>query len=307
MDRRQAITGHTKIVGVIGSPINHSRSPQMHNAALSKAGLDFVYVPFHVSADAIDQAINGFKALKIIGINVTLPHKQSVIPYLTSISHEADLIGAVNTLTFLDNGIHGDNTDAPGFLRAMNENNIPIPIGKDVVVLGAGGSARAIVVALALADVNSITIVNRTVPKAITLAEELTKKISKQYVDIMSKDNVEKSVDVTFDTNITGMGFDDKQLPEAIVNCAMLVNTTSSGMDESQPLLINQEWLQSETIVYDIVYTPPITKLLKAAQEMGCTTIEGIGMLIHQGAIAFEQWTGVEPCVNTMKNALLIN
>ena len=306
MDIRQSITGHTKIIGVIGSPINHSRSPQMHNAALSKAGLDFVYVPFHVSADAIDQAINGFKAINVIGINVTLPHKQSVIPYLTSISHEADLIGAVNTLSFLDDGIYGENTDAPGFLRAMNENNIPIPIGKDVVVLGAGGSARAIVVALALAGVNSITIVNRTIPKAIALAEELSKKISKQYVDIMSKDDVEKNKDVTFDTNITGMGFDDKHLPEAIVNCAMLVNTTSSGMDESQPLLINKEWLQSETIVYDIVYTPPITKLLKAAHEKGCSTIEGIGMLVHQGAIAFERWTGVEPCINTMKNALLI-
>ena len=305
MDIRQSITGHTKIVGVIGSPISHSRSPQMHNAAISKAGLDFVYVPFHVSADAIDHAINGFRSINVIGINVTLPHKQSVIPFLTSISQEADLIGAVNTLTFSDDGIHGENTDAPGFLRAMNENNIPIPIEKDVVVLGAGGSARAIVVALALAGVNSITIVNRTILKAIVLAEELTEKISKNYDD-KNLEEIENNTDGTFDTVITGMGFDDKHLPEAIMKCAMLVNTSSSGMDESQPLLINQDWLQPETIVYDIVYTPPITKLLKAANEKGCQTIEGIGMLVHQGAIAFERWTGVEPCVNTMKNALLI-
>ena len=305
MDIRQSITGHTKIVGVIGSPINHSRSPQMHNAAISKAGLDFVYVPFHVSADAIEQAINGFRSINVIGINVTLPHKQSVMPFLTSISREAQLIGAVNTLTFSDDGIHGENTDAPGFLRAMNENNISIPIEKDVVVLGAGGSARAIVVALALAGVKAITIVNRTIPKAIALAEELTEKIGKKYDDKNIKD-VENKSEVTFDTLINGMGFDDKHLPEAIMKCAMLVNTTSSGMDEAQPLLINQEWLQPETIVYDIVYTPPITKLLKAANEKGCSTIEGIGMLIHQGAIAFERWTGVEPCVNTMKNALLI-
>lgn len=305
MDIRQSITGHTKIVGVIGSPISHSRSPQMHNAAISKAGLDFVYVPFHVSADAIDHAINGFRSINVIGINVTLPHKQSVIPFLTSISQEADLIGAVNTLTFSDDGIHGENTDAPGFLRAMNENNIPIPIEKDVVVLGAGGSARAIVVALALAGVNSITIVNRTILKAIALAEELTEKIGKNYDD-KNLEEIENNTDGTFDTVITGMGFDDKHLPEAIMKCAMLVNTSSSGMDESQPLLINQDWLQPETIVYDIVYTPPITKLLKAANEKGCPTIEGIGMLVHQGAIAFERWTGVEPCVNTMKNALLI-
>lgn len=305
MDIRQSITGHTKIVGVIGSPISHSRSPQMHNAAISKAGLDFVYVPFHVSADAIDHAINGFRSINVIGINVTLPHKQSVIPFLTSISQEADLIGAVNTLTFSDDGIHGENTDAPGFLRAMNENNIPIPIEKDVVVLGAGGSARAIVVALAIAGVKSITIVNRTILKAIVLAEELTEKIGNNYDD-KNLEEIENNTDGTFDTVITGMGFDDKHLPEAIMKCAMLVNTSSSGMDESQPLLINQNWLQPETIVYDIVYTPPITKLLKAANENGCQTIEGIGMLVHQGAIAFERWTGVEPCVNTMKNALLI-
>lgn len=298
MNIRQSITGHTKIVGVIGSPVSHSRSPQMHNAAFSKAGLDFVYVPFHVSADGIDQAINGFKSINVIGINVTLPHKQSVIPFLTSISREADLIGAVNTLSFSDDGIHGENTDAPGFLRAMNENNIAIPRGKDVVVLGAGGSARAIVVALALAGVNSITIVNRTISRALSLAEELSVKIGKK--------NVVYNTDETSDTVIKGMGFDDKHLPDAILTCAMLVNTTSSGMDESQPLLINKDWLQSETIVYDIVYTPPITKLLKAAREKGCSTIEGIGMLVHQGAIAFERWTGVEPCVNTMKNALLI-
>lgn len=305
MDIRQSITGHTKIVGVIGSPISHSRSPQMHNAALSKAGLDFVYVPFHVSTDAIDQAIDGFRSINVIGINVTLPHKQTVIPFLTSISHEADLIGAVNTLSFLDDGIYGENTDAPGFLRAMNDNNIAIPKGKDVVVLGAGGSARAIVVALALAGVKSITIVNRTIPKAVSLAEELSKKINKKNGD-NSLDDVVYNTNGTFDTVITGIGFEDIHLPNAINTCAMLVNTTSAGMDESLPLLINPDWLESETIVYDIVYTPPITKLLKAAKEKGCSTIEGIGMLVHQGAIAFERWTGVKPCVNTMKNALLI-
>lgn len=305
MDIRKTITGHTKIVGVIGSPINHSRSPQMHNAAFSKAGLDFVYVPFHVSTDAIDQAIKGFRSINVIGINVTLPHKQSVIPFLTSISREADLIGAVNTLSFLNDGIHGENTDAPGFLRAMNDDNIPIPKGKDVVVLGAGGSARAIIVALSLAGVKSITVVNRTISKAVSLAEELSAKMKKKNVE-NSLDEVVYNNNGTIDTVITGIGFDNIHLPDTINTCAMLVNTTSAGMDESLPLLINPDWLRVETIVYDIVYTPPITKLLKAANAKGCSTIEGIGMLVHQGAIAFERWTGVKPCVNTMKNALLI-
>jgi shikimate dehydrogenase len=171
------LTGHTHIVGIIGDPIEHSRSPQMHNAAFAKAGLDYVYVPFHVRPDDLAHAIVGFKALNVVGINVTLPHKQAVIRYLTSISREAELIGAVNTLTFVGDEIHGDNTDAPGVLKALEEDgNMSVPVGKDVVVLGAGGSARAVVVALALAGVASITIANRTVERAISLAEEMQQK-----------------------------------------------------------------------------------------------------------------------------------
>ena len=115
------ITGYTRIVGVMGAPVEHSRSPQMHNAALAKAGLDYVYVPFHVHPGDIARALEGFKALNVVGINVTLPHKEAVLPYLTSISREAALIGAVNTLSFRDGEIHGDNTDAEGFLRALQE------------------------------------------------------------------------------------------------------------------------------------------------------------------------------------------
>ena len=119
MHTRTVVTGHTRIVGVIGDPVEHSRSPQMHNAALAKAGLDYVYVPFHVRPNDLAQAIAGFKAINVVGINVTLPHKQAVIPYLTSVSREAELIGAVNTLTFTNEGIHGDNTDAPGSLTSI--------------------------------------------------------------------------------------------------------------------------------------------------------------------------------------------
>lgn len=287
MDNLHTITGHTKIVGVIGAPVEHSRSPQMHNAALAKAGLDYVYVPFHVAADAVADAMHGFKALNVVGINVTLPHKQAVIPFLTSISREAELIGAVNTLTFIDEGIHGENTDAPGFLRALEETGASVPIDKDVVVLGAGGSARAIVVALALAGVRSVVIANRTVSKAVALAEELSKKINGQE-----------------ETVFEGMGLRDSRLPDVVKGSALLVNTASSSMDTTHPLLTDPNWLQPSTIVYDIVYTPPMTTLLIAAAEKGCKIVGGIGMLVHQGAIAFEQWTGVEPCVETMRKAL---
>ena len=286
MQTQPMLTGHTRIVGIIGDPIEHSRSPQMHNAAFAKAGLDYVYVPFHVRPDDLAHAIAGFKALNVVGINVTLPHKQAVIPYLTSISREAKLVGAVNTLTFVDDGIHGDNTDAPGVLKALEEEgDMSVPVGQEVVVLGAGGSARAVVVALALGRVASITIANRTVERAVSLAEEMQQK-----------------------TNIPmhGMGLADARLPDAVSRCMLLINTATASMDPTQPLLVSADWLQSNTIVYDIVYTPPVTPLMKAASERRCPTLGGIGMLVHQGAIAFEKWTGVTPCTETMHHALSI-
>ena len=284
MHTQPILTGHTRIVGVIGDPVEHSRSPQMHNAAFAKAGLDYVYVPFHVRPDDLMDAIAGFRAINVVGINVTLPHKQAVIPSLTSISREAELIGAVNTLSFNDGEIQGDNTDAPGVLRALEENeNMSVPVGEDVVVLGAGGAARAVVVALALAGVASITIANRTVEKAIALAEEMAEKT---------------------DVPMHGMGLTDAQLPDAVHQSSLLVNTATTSMDANHPLLISADWLQQRTIVYDIVYTPPVTPLMQAANERGCRTLGGIGMLVHQGAIAFEKWTGVAPCTETMYEAL---
>ena len=284
MQTQRMLTGHTRIVGIIGDPIEHSRSPQMHNAAFAKADLDYVYIPFHVRPADLADAITGFKAVNIVGINVTLPHKQAVIPYLTSISREAELIGAVNTLTFVDGGIHGDNTDAPGVLRALEENdNMSVPVGEDVVVLGAGGSARAVVVALALAGVASITIANRTVERAVSLAEEVRQKTG---------------------IPMHGMGLADARLPAAVRRSVLLINTATASMDPTQPLLVSADWLQPNTIVYDIVYTPPVTPLMKAAAERGCQTLGGIRMLVHQGAIAFEKWTGVMPCTETMHQAL---
>ena len=278
------LTGHTRIVGVIGDPVEHSRSPQMHNAALAKAGLDYVYVPFHVRPDDLADAIAGFKAINVVGINVTLPHKQAVISHLTSISREAELIGAVNTLTFVEGNIYGDNTDAPGVLKALEEDgNMSVPVGENIVVLGAGGAARAVVVALALRGVASITIANRTVETAISLAEEMDRKTG---------------------VSMQGMGLTDERLPLSVSESKLLVNTATTSMDVTQPLLISADWLQPNTIVYDIVYTPPVTPLMQAATERGCQILGGIGMLVHQGAIAFEKWTGVIPCTETMRQAL---
>lgn len=278
------ITGKTKIVGVIGDPIEHSCSPPMHNAAFEQLGIDYVYVAFHVKAADLPAAVAGFKALNIAGINVTVPHKQGVIPLIDSLSREAELIGAVNTLVFTKGKIEGHNTDARGFIAAMTESGVDVPRGESVVVLGAGGAARAVVVSLALAGIKKISIANRTPARAIQLAADIAPKT---------------------DTNIEGIGLDDPTLPDAIANSVMLVNTTSAEMDVEHPMLIDEQWLHPQLIVYEIIYNPPETQLIKAARERGLQTISGIGMLVHQGAIAFELWTGQYPPADTMRNALI--
>ncbi|HIE29851.1 TPA: shikimate dehydrogenase [Candidatus Poribacteria bacterium] len=278
------ITGKTKIVGVIGDPIEHSCSPQMHNAAFEQLSMDYVYVAFHVKAEDLKAAVDGFKALNIVGINVTIPHKQGVIPLIDKLSREAELIGAVNTLVFKEGTIEGHNTDARGFIAAMKEAGVDVPRGESVVILGAGGAARAVVVSLALEGVKKISIANRTASRAIQLASDISQKTG---------------------TEIHGMGLDDKSLPEAISESSLLVNTASAGMDLEHPLLIDENWLHRQLVVYDIIYNPPETRLMKVATEKGSKTIGGIGMLVHQGAIAFELWTGQYPPVDVMRQALM--
>ena len=277
------ISGQTRIVGVIGDPVQHSRSPQMHNAAIVERKLDYVYVPFHVRSGELQEAIEGFKALNVLGVNVTIPHKQTVMPILDDVSHEATLIGAANTLIFCDGRVSGDNTDAQGFLRAMTEEGIDIPVGGSAVVLGAGGAARAVVVALALSGLGLITVANRTGWKAIQF---------------------EKNLATISETEISAVDLASNQLNSAIRSADLLVNTTSVGMQETDQLLIDPDSLNPGTIVYEIVYTPLETPLLRVAREKGCQTIGGIGMLVHQGAIAFEKWIGIVPNVETMRIAL---
>lgn len=278
------ITGKTKIVGVIGDPIEHSHSPQMHNAAFVKLGLNYVYVPFRVQPDALSAAIEGFKAINVVGLNVTIPHKQAVIPFLDEISREVELIGAVNTLTFENGRIKGDNTDSLGFLEGMRETGFELSQGESALVIGAGGSARAVIVALTSIGLETIFVANRTISKAVKLAQDLS---------------------ATIGAPIHGIGLDAPQLADIVNSVALVVNTASVGMDISKPPLIDAEWLRPQTAVYDIVYTPPETRLLLAAAERGCYTIQGFGMLVHQGAIASEKWTKVTPPVKTMKQALL--
>lgn len=273
------------MVGVIGDPVSHSRSPAMHNAAFEALEMDWVYVPFHVRASDLRSAVAGFQALGIRGVNATIPHKTALLSLVTELSPEAEFIGAVNTLVFESAGkIYGDNTDARGFVAAMDEAGIERPCEQKVVVLGAGGAARAIVAALVNVGVREIVIVNRTASKAESFAEEIAVRTTVKAI---------------------GIPLVEEALRIACRDAALLVNATAGGMDGVDPLLFCADGMLPPMVVYDIVYTPPETPLLKVAAANGCRTLNGLGMLVHQGALAFEQWTGIRPPVNVMTDALV--
>ena len=276
-------TGQTKVVGVIGDPVKHSCSPPMHNAAFREMAMDYVYVPFWVKPENLAAAVAGFKSIDVAGINITLPHKKEVLPLMDSVSQEAELIGAVNTMVFKDGMVEGHNTDARGFIASLREEGIDDVKGMNVVVLGAGGGAQAVVVGLSLAGADRIIIVNRTQEKAVQLAE-----------NVGGKTEVE----------VEGISLNHKGLPEYLSESDLLVSTITAGMDRSIPLVIDPDWLHQDLVVCDIVYAPPETNLLKAAAERGLRTVGGMGMLVHQGAISFHLWTGKQPPVRTMRRAL---
>jgi shikimate dehydrogenase len=282
-----SISGKTSMVGLIGWPVSHSVSPAMHNAAFAALGLDWCYVPLPVPvepAGRIGDAVRGLVALGLRGANVTVPHKQNVMPHLDRLSLAAQAMGAVNTIRVEPGGaLLGDNTDAPGFVADLRDHGVD-PAGKAALVLGAGGSARAVVYGLAYAGATCIAIANRTVSRAQTLAEEMQALFPACPITAHN-------------------------LPGAIAALAgeaeLVINTTSLGMT---PNVDTSPWNQDVSfvpgqVVYDLVYNPPQTRLLQKAAADGAQAIGGLGMLIWQGAIAFELWTGQRPPVEVMRRA----
>ncbi len=280
---RQALTGTTGVLGVIGDPIAHSLSPAMQNAALEALGLDYIYVPFHVSPLCVKEAIAGMKALGIRGLNVTIPHKVAVLQYMDEVEPVAGLIGAVNTISNEDGCLIGYNTDACGFLISLRKEADRDVQGQRVTILGAGGSARAIGFQLAVSEIEQLVIANRTRSSAVALAEEISRKTG---------------------CPAAGVGLDEveAQLPSTDI----LVNTTPLGMhprvDTMPP--VNLRKLPASALVCDIVYNPSETLLLKNAAACGLQTLPGLGMLVYQGAAALEIWLKVSPPTDVMKAAV---
>lgn len=277
------ITGKTKVYGIIGDPVEHTLSPGMHNAAFKKLGLDKIYVPFHVKAEELGNAINGSYSLGIRGLNVTIPHKTEVIKYLDYLDIAAGLIGAVNTIEFGENGIVGHNTDGIGAVRAIEE--VSQVKGKNILILGAGGAARAISFQLLLSGAKKLVISNRTVEKAMELKEDLDEKLEP-------------------DVNVTDLGV---ELENELKNSDVLINTTPVGMypNISQKPLVTSNMMHKDLIVNDIVYNPLKTGLLSEAEKAGAKTISGVKMLMYQGLESFKIWTGVEPPVEIFQKALM--
>lgn len=269
------------IFGVIGHPISHSMSPIMHNCEFKKLGCPHHYTAFDVHPDNLKNAIDGMRALNILGLNVTIPHKVAVMEWLDEIDEEARLIGAVNTIKNENGRLIGSNTDGEGYLRSLKE-LIDHPFhDKNVLIIGAGGASRAIVTALARYGVSRIDIANRTLQKAEQLA---------MHVRQFGKSNA----------------IPLKEAEEKLSTYGIIVNTTSVGMSPNLPdMPINIHHLEKGTIVSDLIYNPLSTMFLKKAKEKGAITANGVGMFVHQGALSFEKWLGIAPNTERMTETVL--
>jgi shikimate dehydrogenase len=277
------ISGKTRVCGVIGDPIAHTLSPIMHNAAFEARKLDYVFLAFRVKSSEISNAVDGMRALNIRGLNVTMPHKSVVMEHLDRIDLSAQLVNSVNTILNKENLLFGFNTDGIGALKALKENGVELK-GRKILLLGAGGAARAIAYALAK-EADELSVLNRTVKPAQILVKLLEKTLNKKVT-------------------IGSLSFSDVR--QNLKDSDILVNATSVGMKPYADLSpVPAKLLRRDLAVMDIVYNPLETKLAKEAKAAGAKVVSGVEMLIYQGAASFELWTGKPAPVDVMRQAAL--
>lgn len=276
------ISGRTKVCALIGDPVEHSLSPAMHNAAFKHLDLDYVYLAFKVRREELRDAVNGVKALKIHGLNVTKPLKVEITTLLDRLDESALNIGAVNTVLRTGDKLIGYNTDCIGALEALREAGVNLE-GMKAVILGAGGAARAVAFAVA-PKVKELVILNRTVTKAESLSRDLKRRLG---------------VDVRFG------GLSEVEKEEELKDADLLINATSVGMKPNENLSpVSPNLLKPDLTVFDLVYNPIETKLLKDAKKVGAKVVDGLSMLLFQGAAAFSIWTDRDPPLKVMREAL---
>ncbi|HEY9808389.1 MAG TPA: shikimate dehydrogenase [Halomicronema sp.] len=281
------ITGKTQLLGIIGNPVEHSLSPVMHNAAIAELGVNYVYIPMPVKPENLADAIKGFSAINLAGFNITIPHKQAILPFLSEVSPAAKAVGAVNTVWKTSNGWAGTNTDVEGFLAPLKTYDYNWQ-QTSAIVLGIGGAARAVVAGLSQLGIAEIHCIGRDANKLETFKE--------------SWQNIPLS------TNLITHPWE--QLKSLIPNCGLVVNTTPVGMyPKIEEIPLTPEIIQllkPNTIAYDLIYTPNPTKFLKTAKQAGAIPIDGLEMLVQQGAAALQIWLKQSVSVDTMRASLKI-
>ena len=277
-------SGSAKIVRLIGYPVEHSKSPLMHNAAFQSLGLDFVYVLLSVKAPDLKEAVTGLRASNVAGANVTIPYKEEVIKYLDEITPEAMFIGAVNTIHNREGKLIGYNTDGQGFITSLlTDGKIKLE-GQRVFLIGAGGAGKAVAVKLAERGVERLVITDKIGERTESLVSRLQENIP--------------------DCPVYAVAMASKEFAEAISESTLLINATPVGMNEGDPCVIDPDYLHKDLFIYDVVYNRE-TPLVGEAKKRGIKALGGIGMLIHQGAASFEIWTGQKAPVEVMKNKIL--
>lgn len=276
--------GDFQLFGIIGYPLTHTLSPYLHNYVFEKMGLNWGYFPFEVKPKELGEAIKGIRALGIKGLSVTVPYKQKVIPYLDGVSTEAEQVGAVNTIHNNSGILKGYNTDVLGFGRNLEEEKVKIE-GKKAIVLGAGGAARAVIYSLIRKDIQQITIYNRTLANAHKLAQKMGEKLGFSKFVCHSLNEAHK-------------------LSKDLARAKLLINATPVGMwpDTDKSPLPGGVGLNEHLAVFDLIYNPPTTKLLRCAKEEGAKTINGLNMLIYQGVEALNIWLKKEISSNLLPN-----
>jgi shikimate dehydrogenase len=285
MTQSGPLGGQPRQLGVIGYPVGHSMSPAMHNRAFENQRMNCHYAAFAVAPEGLQAAIEGIRALGFLGVNVTVPHKEAVIPFLDEVAPTARQVGAVNTIVNRGGRLIGYNTDGWGFLRSLEEAGVKLP-GLQVVVLGAGGAARAIALHVAMSHVARVTISNRTPERALNLARDISGFVT--------------------DVPVVGVAAQSPEERAALIDAGLVVNCTPLGMkgdNAGLSALSDINLLPQAAVVYDTVYTPLETRLLKEARLRGLRTVSGLGMLVHQGACAWEYWFGRRGPVPVMLGA----
>ncbi|MFX1326004.1 MAG: shikimate dehydrogenase [Promethearchaeota archaeon] len=283
MTDERRITSQTKVLCLIGHPVEHSMSPTMWNPALQELGLDFVYVAFDVLPANLKSAINGMRTLGIIGMNVTIPYKEAVIQYLDEIDPTAEKMGTINTIKNENGVLKAKNTDAEGARRSLIEKNCEIS-GKNIIIIGSGGVSRSIAYILA-EEVNKIVLTDLIKDKAIIAAKEIKNNMD---VDIEGKLNTPNTI------------------KSDIANADILINATPVGMHPNvNDTPISKDLLHKDLFVFDVVYNPLETRLMREASELGCNTLGGLDMLVNQGVLAFEWWINKKPNKDLMKNKII--